>query len=72
MEFNVNFLNDIQKKECSLEELCAKFSALKKELSKNFQIGFSCETVEEAVLYGLDLLKHNLNIKKGYIKIFKK
>jgi hypothetical protein len=36
---------------------------LKRELAKSYQIGFSCETTEDAVLYGLNLLSENLVLK---------
>ena len=36
---------------------------LKREFARSYQIGFSCETTEDAVLYGLNLLSENLVLK---------
>ena len=48
-----------------MEEICDKFIEFKNELAKNYQIGFSCETTEGAVLYGLNLLSENLVLKNS-------
>jgi hypothetical protein len=62
-------LNFYRKEGCSMEDLCRKFKFFKNELAQNYQIGFHCEDIREAVLYGLDLLEENLILKNNKTKI---